>query len=84
MYTGKCRCLKCGQEYDSQQMFEGCPHCKTADFVSNITPLYQLPRTDGKREAFLKMFPGNRLQDYLEVLPFQAVSYTHLTLPTIA
>ncbi|HJC66974.1 MAG: pyridoxal-phosphate dependent enzyme [Lachnospiraceae bacterium] len=51
MYTGTCRCLKCGREYDSEEMFEGCPACKSEDFVSNITPVYQLPKTDGKKET---------------------------------
>ena len=71
MYTGTCRCLKCGREYDSEEMFEGCPACKSEDFVSNITPVYQLPKTDGKKETFRKLFPGKRLQDYLEILPFK-------------
>ena len=71
MYTGKSRCLKCGCVYDSEQMFEGCPQCRTEDFVSNLTPIYDLPKTDGTRETFRKMFPGKKLQDYIEVLPFK-------------
>jgi len=71
MYTGKSKCLNCGQEYDSERIFEGCPHCRTSQFVSNITPMYQLPKTDGSRESFQKLFPGRRLEDYREILPFK-------------
>lgn len=71
MYTGKVRCLKCGAEYDSEWMFEGCPHCRNDRFVSNVTPVYDLPKTDGKRETFNQMFPGNSLQTWQKILPFK-------------
>ena len=71
MYTGKVRCLKCGREYDSERMFEGCPGCGTEDFVSTVTPLYELPETDGTRADFERLFPGRRLEDYREILPLK-------------
>ena len=71
MYTGKSKCLNCGQEYDSERLFEGCPHCRNEQFVSNITPVYQLPAADGSMASFTELFPGNRLEDYREILPFR-------------
>ena len=70
-YTGKVKCLHCGREYDTEHLFEGCPHCRTKEFVSNVTPLYDLPKTDGKRETFLQMFPGKGLSAYQALLPFR-------------
>lgn len=71
MYTGKSRCLKCGYIHDREDFFEGCPECKTSDFVSNVTPVYELPKTDGRKETFLRMFPDNKLETYRELLPFK-------------
>ena len=33
-------CVFCGEEYADQPMFEGCPSCKTKEFVSNVVPIY--------------------------------------------
>ena len=71
MYTGKSRCLRCGHVFESEHIFEGCPYCRTEHFVSNITPIYDLPETDGTRDTFVKMFPDNRLKSYYDVLPFK-------------
>ena len=71
MYTGKTKCLYCEEEYESEYMFEGCPHCHTDQFASNVTPIYQLPKTKGTREEFNRLFPGRCLEDYREVLPFK-------------
>ena len=71
MYTGKSRCLRCGHVFESEHIFEGCPHCRTENFVSNVTPIYDLPETDGTRDTFVKMFPDNRLESYYDVLPFK-------------
>ena len=58
MYTGTCRCLKCGREYDSEEMFEGCPACKSEDFVSNITPFTSCQRRMEKRKPSESCFRG--------------------------
>lgn len=71
MYTGKVKCLKCGHIYDREDFFEGCEKCRTDRFVSNVTPIYKLPETDGKKETFYKMFPGNDMETYRELLPFK-------------
>lgn len=71
MYTGKTRCLKCGHVFEDETIFTGCPCCKTEKFVSNITPIYDLPKTDGTRETYEKMFGGKTLESYREVLPFK-------------
>ncbi|MGN0371814.1 MAG: pyridoxal-phosphate dependent enzyme [Enterocloster sp.] len=71
MYTGKSRCLHCGEIYDSEQLFDGCPACRTDRFVSIVTPVYDLPRMDGTKESFLKMFPGTDLETYRSILPFK-------------
>lgn len=71
MYTGKSICLKCGHIFESEYMFEGCPCCRTDEFVSNITPMYDLPETDGKKETFFEMFPGNDMETYRKLLPFR-------------
>lgn len=34
------KCLKCGAEFSEQNMFEGCPVCKTENFISNVIPIY--------------------------------------------
>lgn len=71
MYTGKSRCLNCGMEFDTEDIFEGCPNCRTDRFASIVSPIYDLPKTDGSRETFFKMFPGNDLETYRELLPFK-------------
>ncbi|EEQ57590.1 putative threonine synthase [Clostridiales bacterium 1_7_47FAA] len=52
-------------------MFEGCPKCHNDKFASNLTPVYELPKTDGKKETFMKMFPGSGLEAYRALLPFK-------------
>ncbi|PNV61786.1 threonine synthase [Clostridium sp. chh4-2] len=52
-------------------MFEGCLKCHTDKFASNLTPVYDLPKTDGKKETFMKMFPGSNLETYRSLLPFK-------------
>lgn len=71
MYSGKSRCLKCGHIFEQEDIFEGCPYCKTEDFVSNITPLYELPETDGSRADYERLFGGKTLESYREILPFR-------------
>lgn len=73
MYLGKSRCLKCGHIFEAENVFEGCPHCRTDKFVSNLTPIYELPErvADGSREMFHERFPGNDLETYRELLPFK-------------
>ncbi len=71
MYTGKTKCLHCGHEFEDETIFTGCPSCKTADFVSNVTPLYDLPKTDGSRTTYRNLFGGNILESYREILPFK-------------
>lgn len=70
-YTGRVKCLYCGQEYETETMFEGCPNCHTDNFASNLTPVYELPKTDGKKDTFMKMFPGSGLETYRALLPFK-------------
>ena len=73
MYTGRSRCLKCGHVFEQENVFEGCPFCKTEKFVSNLTPIYDLPSSAGDktREDFLRHFPGDSLETYRELLPFR-------------
>ncbi len=35
-------CLKCGTEYPNKHHFEGCPKCRTENFVSNVAPKYDM------------------------------------------
>ena len=49
MYTGKSVCLKCGHVFESERIYEGCSYCRTETFVSNITPVYELPKTRWKK-----------------------------------
>ena len=73
MYTGTSKCLKCGHIFDREDVFDGCPCCKTDTFASNLTPIYELPpRVEhGDRKLFLERFPGNDLETYRELLPFK-------------
>jgi threonine synthase len=71
MYTGKSQCLKCRHVFTEENIFTGCPYCKTDDFVSNLTPLYDLPQTNGTRETYNNMFGGGWLESYRAVLPFK-------------
>lgn len=71
MYTGRSRCLNCGTEFDRENMFKGCPVCRTDRFASIVSPVYELPETDGRKETFLKMFPGNDLETYRKILPLK-------------
>ena len=58
-------------------------------FIVYVDELYNM----GSADEFQKMYHADkvivkkknrRLMDYIEVTAFKAVSYTHLTLPTIA
>ncbi|MBR4400086.1 MAG: pyridoxal-phosphate dependent enzyme [Synergistes sp.] len=73
MYTGRSKCLKCGHIFEEENIFEGCPYCRTDRFVSNITPLYDLPVhvSNGSREKFRELFPKDDLETYRELLPFK-------------
>jgi len=71
MYTGKVRCLKCGHVFEQENLFEGCPDCRTSEFVSNVTPIYELPKADGRKESFMEMFPNDNMETYREMLPFK-------------
>ena len=73
MYTGKSRCLKCGHVFEEENIFEGCPYCKTDKFVSNLTPIYDLPEKveNGNRAKFREFFPGDDLETYRELLPLK-------------
>ncbi|MCQ5145979.1 threonine synthase [Enterocloster bolteae] len=71
MYTGKVRCLKCGHIFEQENLFEGCPDCRTSEFVSNVTPIYELPKTNGRKECFMEMFPNDKMETYHEMLPFK-------------
>ena len=70
MYTGKSGCLKCGHVFMDENIFEGCPYCRTDNFVSNITPIYELPETGGSPKEYDKVFSGKGINKYLPVLPF--------------
>lgn len=72
MYTGKSRCLKCGHIFENETVFTGCPYCKTDTFVSNITPVYSLEKTDGTKKTFKKMFPENSINGFRSLLPFKS------------
>lgn len=52
MYTGKSVCLKCGHVFESERIYEGCSYCRTETFVSNITPVYELPKQMEKGNIF--------------------------------
>ena len=71
MYTGKVRCLKCGHVFEREDLFEGCPDCRTSEFVSNVTPMYDLPKTNGRKDTFMEMFPKDTMETYRELLPFK-------------
>ena len=71
MYTGKVRCLKCGHVFEREDLFEGCPDCRTSEFVSNVTPMYDLPKTNGRKDTFMEMFPKDNMETYRELLPFK-------------
>ena len=86
MYTGRSRCLKCGHVFEEETIFEGCPFCKTDKFVSNLTPIYELPERveNGTRESFRQRYPGDDLETYREnrellcgILDEVKISYIH-------
>jgi len=65
------KCLKCGTEFSEQNMFEGCPICKTENFRSNVFPVYNynaLKKTVS-REYF--MSKKIRLWDFKDLLPIE-------------
>lgn len=70
MYTGNTICLNCGHIFEKNNIFEGCPYCKTENFVSNVTPIYELTNTDGSKKAFHDLFCGSGINRYLAILPF--------------
>jgi threonine synthase len=69
MYTGQSECLKCGAVYCDEKMFEGCPKCKTDQFVSTLSPLYKF---SGKNDfEFVKSCTEKGLFKYHQLLPFK-------------
>lgn len=71
MYTGTSCCLKCGHIFHQEDLFTGCPYCRTAEFISNLTPVYELPKTSGTKAEYQALFGGQTLERYLPILPFQ-------------
>jgi len=72
MYLGKSECLKCGKEYETEMMFEGCPQCKTDKFVSNISPMYDYSNKNFFNE--LKNSTDKKFFRFSELLPFSEKS----------
>jgi len=69
MYTGQSECLKCGAVYNDEKMFEGCPKCKTDQFVSTLSPIYKF---SGKNDfEFVKSSTEKGLFKYHRLLPFK-------------
>jgi threonine synthase len=69
MYTGKTECLKCGTVFENEKMFEGCPHCKTDKFVSNVSPMYDY--SDKGLFGRLKSNTDNSIFRYKALLPLK-------------
>jgi threonine synthase len=69
MYTGKAECLKCGAVFESEKMYEGCPQCKSDNFVSNVCPMYDYSNKDYFNS--LKNNPEKNIFRYKELLPFK-------------
>jgi len=69
MYTGKSECIKCGAVYLTENMFEGCPQCKTDKFVSTVAPLYDYSNKELFRN--LREVPAENIFRYQELLPFK-------------
>lgn len=64
------KCIKCGAEFPTSQMFEGCPRCKTNETISNITVVYDYDKIANILEKMLKR-SKNRIWRYQELLPIQ-------------
>lgn len=68
MYVTGLQCLKCEKEYPPHEMFEGCPHCRTDTFVSNVTVMYDY---DKLADIVNKNFADRKhtMWKYYELLP---------------
>lgn len=66
------KCLKCGEEYPSEWMFQGCPKCKTENFVSNLSSIYDLDQisTIVSKRLFEKR-KQKTMWKYKELLPVE-------------
>ena len=71
MYTGKSKCLKCGEIFEDEMMFEGCPKCKTDRFVSTVSPQYDLESLKNKSFDSIKDNNQKGLFKYKKLLPFK-------------
>jgi threonine synthase len=70
-YVSGVKCLNCDTEYEERLLVEGCPECRTTDFVSNVVPTYDYeelsadlsPATFGEEGsgvwAFPELLPAN-------------------------
>ena len=69
MYVTNLRCLKCKKEYPPQPLFDGCPHCKTETFASNLEVVYDYEKIAAKinKNTFKERI--NSMWKYYELLP---------------
>lgn len=79
MFVTNLTCLKCRKEYPPQNLFEGCPHCKTETFASNLEVMYDYEKIAAKVSK--KTFEGreNTMWKYYELLPVDTQNVVSLS-----
>lgn len=65
-------CLHCGTTHQESSLFNGCPDCRTDEFVSNVAPTYDYDQL--RATVSRDRFEGRRdgMWRYHEVLPVEA------------
>lgn len=59
------RCTRCGAEFETAPLFEGCPKCATANWAANLTAVYDVVRA----RALWPSLSGRGVWRYAPLLP---------------
>lgn len=80
MFALGLECMNCQKEYPLQRMFEGCPNCKSEEFVANLVVSYDFNKIKKKLDRKILQGRGKvGLSKYVELLPIKkAISFTTL------
>jgi threonine synthase len=70
-YLEHLRCVYCGTRYPVQPMSEGCPACRTEQFASGLTAVYDYERLAADIGDVSLAEPGDGLWRYRRLLPVE-------------
>lgn len=73
------QCLKCKNKYPLKALFDGCPHCKTETFASNVEVVYDYEKIAATINKKTFKERNNSMWKYYELLPVDKTKVVSLS-----